>query len=167
MVAEFVVTTFALVLLGLELRRVGGAYLVFRGTRVITCPGTGQPAAVDVAAGRPALTAVFRAPIPGLRNCSRWTEHRHCNQECLTQIRVAPGEGLVRTILTKWYEGKSCVCCGRPQAEIHWMQHKPCLMSPDLRIFEWKDIQPEKIPRVLETHGPVRWNCFVAETRTW
>jgi len=53
------------------------------------------------------------------------------------------------------------------QAEIHWMQHKPCLMSPDLRIFEWKDIQPEKIPRVLETHGPVCWNCFVAETRTW
>jgi hypothetical protein len=167
MSAGLVVTIFGLVLLGVALRRAGSAYLVFRGTRVIACPGTGQPAAVDVAAGRAALTAVFGAPIPGLRDCSRWAEHQDCNQECMAQVRASPEEGLVRTILTKWYAGKSCVCCGRPLAEIHWMQHKPCLMSPDLRIFEWRDIQPDKIPQVLETHSAVCRNCFVAETRTW
>ncbi len=167
MVADLVVAIFALGLLGLALRRAGSAYLVFRGTRVITCPGTGQHAAVDLAAGRAALTAVFRAPTPGLRDCSRWTGQTDCNRECLTQIRASPEEGLVRRILTKWYGGKSCVSCGRPLAEIHWTRRKPCLMSPGLRILEWKDIPPETIPRVLETHGPVCWNCFVAETRTW
>jgi hypothetical protein len=167
MVAVLVVAILALVLLGLELRRVGSAYLAFQGARVITCPGNGQPAAVDVAAGWAALTAAFRTPIAALRNCSRWPESRDCNQECLAQIGESPRDSLVRTILTRWYAGKSCVSCGRPVGEIHSLQHKPCLMSPDLRILEWRDIRPEKIPRALETHGPVCRNCFVAETRTW
>ena len=47
-----------------------------------------------------------------------------------------------------------------------WWQHKPSLASPELRILEWKDIQPETIPSVLQTHLPVRWNCYVAETHT-
>ena len=167
MVFELAVIILALVVLGLGLRRVGSAYLLFRGTRAITCPGCGQPVAVDVAAGRAALTGVFRSPILRVRDCSRWTEQRDCAQECLAQIKAAPESGVIRTILTRWYKGRSCVCCGRPLAEVHWMQHKPCLMSPEMRILEWNDIRPERIPRALEDHGPVCWNCFVAETRTW
>ena len=80
---------------------------------------------------------------------------------------MAPEECLIRQVLAKWYKGKSCSSCGKPFEEIGWGQHKPCLMSPELRILEWKDIQPEKIPRILKTYRPLCWTCFVAETQTW
>ena len=66
--------------------------------------------------------------------------------------------------MTRWYEGKSCVYCGKPLGEVDWIEHKPCLMSPDRRTVEWKDIPAETIPGVLETHQPVCWNCHIAET---
>jgi hypothetical protein len=165
--AGVVVAILGVGLLGLMFWRAGGAYLRFRGKRVVACPETRRPAGVEVAAGRAAWTAVFRAPALRLSDCSRWPERGPCGQACLTQIEAAPEECLVRTILTKWYREKSCICCGRPMGEINWMQHKPCIMSPDLRICEWKDVQAEEIPQVLETHRPVCWNCLVAETHTW
>ena len=48
---------------------------------------------------------------------------------------------------------------------IPW-RHKPCVMSPELRLCEWKDIRAEDIPKVLATHTPVCWQCLVAETHT-
>jgi len=162
-----VVAILALGLLGLMFWRSGGAYLTFRGKRVVACPETKQPAAVEVAAGRAALTAVFGEPALRLRDCSRWSERGPCGQDCLRQIEEAPEDCLLRTILTNWYREKECACCGKPIAEINWMQHKPCLMSPDLRIRAWKDFRPEHIPQVLETHRPVCWNCLIADTHTW
>lgn len=167
MIGYVAVAILALGLLGLAFRRLAGAYLTFRGKRVITCPACGELAAVELAAGRAAVTAIFRRPALRLRDCSRWSGRRDCGQDCLEQIEAAPEECLVRTILVKWYEGKSCTCCGRPLGEISRMQRHPGLMSPELRIFEWRDLQPEKIPRVLETHQPVCWHCLVAETHTW
>jgi hypothetical protein len=167
MASDIVVAILALGFLGWGFGRAGGAYLRFRGKRVISCPETKRPAAVDVAAGLAALTALFRKPSLKLRDCSRWTERHDCGQKCLTQIEAAPEECLIRTILTKWYQGKSCTCCGRGLGEVNWNQHRPCLMSPDLRIVEWRNVQPEAIPHVLETHRPVCWNCNVAETHTW
>ena len=160
------VAILGLALLTLGFARVVGAYLRFRGRWVVTCPATEQPAAVELDAGHAALMAAFRQPTPQLRDCSRWAEQPDCCQECLKQIESAPEECLVRTILTRWCQGKSCTYCGRPLGEINWRKHKPCLASPELRILEWKDIQPETIPSVLPTYLPVCWNCYVAETHT-
>jgi len=144
--------------------RAGHAYLKFRGKRIVTCPETKQPAAVELATWRVALTAPFRGPELRLRDCSRWRERAPCDQVCLAQVAASPEQCLVLTILCKWYEGKVCTCCGRPVGEIGRWQHKPCLLSPDLRLFEWKDIPSEEIPMVLGTHAPVCWRCLVAET---
>jgi len=161
-----VIAILGLALLTLGFARIAGAYLRFRGKRVVTCPATEQPAAVELAAGHAALRAAFHQPTLQLSDCSRWPAQPGCCQECLKQIELAPEECLVRTILTRWYQGKSCTYCGRPLAEINWWQHKPSLASPELRILEWKDVQPETIPGVLQTHLPVCWNCYVAETHT-
>lgn len=167
MVTDVVVVIVALGLLGLEMRRAGGAYLTFRGKRVLTCPGTGQPAGVELAAGRIAWTAAFGEPALRVRDCSLRIGRRDCGQACLGEIRAAPEESLVRTILKKWYRDKSCVCCGRPFQRIDRGPHRPCVMTPDLRLLEWKDVQPERIPQILATHSPVCGNCLVAETETW
>jgi len=166
-IVDLILAAVVLALLGLGLRRMGSAYLTFRGKRLVTCPVGRRPAVVDMAVGRIALAAVFREPGLRLGCCSEWPERGACGQECLKQIEAAPEDCLLRTILTKWYQAKSCTCCGKPVGEIAWTPHKPCLMSPDLRILEWKDIQPQRIPEVLQTHGPVCWSCLVAETHTW
>ena len=87
-------------------------YIRLRGQRVITCPETGEPAGVELAAGRAAATALAGEPALRLRDCSRWPERAGCGQECLSQIEAAPEDCLVRSLLTKWYEGISCVDCG-------------------------------------------------------
>lgn len=150
--------------LGWGLWRAARAYLKFRGKRIVTCPETQQPAAVEMATWQIAITAPFREPQLRLRDCSRWRVRASCDQVCLTQIAASPEECLVLTILAKWYEGKTCICCGRPVGQINRWQHKPCLISPDMRLLEWKDIPSETVPRVLGTHAPVCWTCLVAET---
>ncbi len=140
------------------------AYLKFRGQRIVTCPETKQPAAVELSTWHLAITAPFRGPELRLRNCSRWRVRAPCDQVCLAQIEASPDECLVLAILTKWYAGKTCACCGRPMGKTGRWQHMPCVMSPDMRLFEWKDIPSESIPLVLGTHTPVCWRCLVAET---
>jgi hypothetical protein len=140
------------------------AYLNFRGTRIVACPETLQPAAVELATWHIAMASTFSKPRLRLRNCSRWREVGSCDAACLPQIMEAPEECLVSTILSKWYAGKTCICCGRPVGQIGRWQHKPCLLSPEMRIFEWKDIPAESIPGALGTHAPVCWKCLVAET---
>jgi hypothetical protein len=146
--------------------RAARTYWRLHGRRIVTCPETGRPAAVDLAMWQIAAAAAFQGPTLRLRDCSRWQERAPCNQACLRQIEAAPEECLVATILSKWYQGKTCTCCGRPLGTYVQWRHKPCVMSPDLRIFEWKDIQAENIPQTLATHAPVCWTCLVAETHT-
>jgi hypothetical protein len=140
------------------------AYLRFRGKRIVACPETEQPAAVELAAWHIAVSSTLTEPNLRVRKCSRWRERAPCDGACLTRIEAAPEESLVLTILSKWYQGKTCSCCGRPVGEISFWQHKPCVMSPERRIFEWKEIPPENIPLVLGNHAPVCWKCLVAET---
>ena len=155
----------ALVFIGFGLWRVVRGYLRFRGTRLVACPANGQPAAVELAAWPIAVTAAFSHPTLRLRDCSRWRERAPCDQACLTRIEAAGDDCLVLTILSKWYQGKTCTCCGRQTQVAPW-RHTPCVMSPDLRLCEWKDIRAEDIPNVLVTHLPVCWECLVAETHT-
>ncbi len=138
-------------------------YFKFRGKRLVTCPETSEPAAVDV----DAMHAGFSAPTGelGLRlkDCNRWPERKDCGQQCLAQIEAAPEDCLVRTILTKGYAGKKCVICGSAFGAINWLDHKPALMSPERLTVEWSEVPPEQVPEVLASHKPVCWNCHIVE----
>jgi hypothetical protein len=140
-------------------------YRTYRGTRVITCPESKTPAAVEVDAR---LAVVAHAstgkPLLQLATCSRWPERRDCGQECLAQIQAAPADCLARTMLARWYDDKQCVLCRRPIGEIHWSDHKPALRTPDGETLGWESVRAEEIPRVLDSHRPVCWDCHVAET---
>jgi len=164
-IAGVLIPLLALGLIAFGVWRVARGYLRFRGTRVVACPENGQLAAVELAAWRCAVMAGFMRPTLKLRDCSRWRERAPCDQACLPRIEAAGSECLVLTILSKWYQGKTCICCGRPMPVIPW-RHKPCVMSPDLRLCEWRNIRAEHIPKVLATHLPVCRECFVAETHT-
>lgn len=141
-----------------------GAYLRYRGKRVVTCPEARKPAAVEVDAGHAALTAAISHPDLRLKSCSRWPEREDCGQECLLQVELSPEDCLVRNILTSWYGNKHCVSCGRQFGEIHWLDHKPALLSPEGETVEWSDLTPEKVPDTLATHLPVCWDCHVTES---
>jgi len=160
MITNDVLAFLALILCALSLRRILRFYSTFRGTRVIDCPDGRQPAALELAAWHAAWTSVVRRPALRVRQCSRWRESGRCAQACLPRIAAAPKEFLVRTIVARWRAGKSCSWCGGPL-------DKPGLLSPDLKIFEWRDLRPETIPRALQTHAPVCRTCLIAETHIW
>jgi len=140
------------------------AYFGYRGKRIVTCPETHQPAAVDVAAGEAALGAFLCEPTLRLKECSRWPEREHCGQECLRQLEVNLENCLVWNIVSKWYEDKKCVFCHKTFGKLHTLDHAPALLSPDHQTVEWKDLRPEQLPAVFSTHRPVCWNCHVAQT---
>src|ERR1051326_403484 len=103
-------------------------YLKYRGLRLITCPATQEPAAVKVDAKHAALT-IFGNSDLRLKECSYWPERKNCGQQCLHQIEMAPRECLVKNIVAKWYEGKSCVFCHHLIGELNWHEHRPALLN--------------------------------------
>ncbi len=159
-----VIATLAFALLSLAGAIVVRAYLRFRGTRVVKCPETDKPAAVEVDATHFALRTPLGEPGLRLKDCSHWPERQGCGKRCLKQIESAPDECLVRTIATRWYQGKSCCLCGKCFEGIHWSDHKPALMDSEGRTLQWYEIRPDKLPEVLVTHLPICWNCYVNET---
>jgi hypothetical protein len=145
-------------------RRLAGAFLAYRGTRVVVCPESREAAAVQVDAGHAALSASRGRPQLRLELCTRWPERAGCGQECLGQIESAPEACLVRNILGFWYDGKSCVFCGRPFSVIRWHDHEPGLVRPDGAFVTWDSFRPEQVLEVLATHKPVCWDCRVAKS---
>jgi hypothetical protein len=139
------------------------AWLQMRGTRLVTCPETHAPAAVEVDLGRFALTSAAGLSELRLRDCSRWPERKHCGQMCLAEIEEAPRGCLVREMLRRWYEDKSCTLCGRHIAPIHWHDHRPAFKAADDRIWEWDEIPAEKLPAFLDRARAVCWSCMIAE----
>jgi hypothetical protein len=142
-------------------------YLAHRGPRLITCPETQTHEAVVVDAGHAALTTLLGRTELRLADCTRWPERRLCGQSCLAQIQAAPDGCLIRSIVARWYEGKTCLLCGRSVSEREWLEHEPALIDlrdPRRPTRAWRDVPPEKILEVLATHGPVCWNCHIVET---
>jgi hypothetical protein len=135
-----------------------GTFLNYRGKRLVTCPDNLETAAVNVDALRATFSDVR------LSTCSRWPEKAGCDQKCLAQIEESPSACLVSTLVTSWYEGKSCVLCARPIGAITWHDRPPALLSPDRAAFEWSEIAAESLPRVFETCQPLCWNCYLAES---
>ncbi len=70
--------------LGIAIR----AYLKFRGTRLLICPETGEPAAVDVDARHVAFTAALFKPSLRLKGCSKWPELQNCGAAVPRRSRV-------------------------------------------------------------------------------
>jgi hypothetical protein len=139
-------------------------YIKFRGKRIITCPETRKPAAIEVDARHAALSAAVSHPDLRLKSCTRWPERKECGQECLLQVELSPEGCLVRNILTDWYSDKHCVSCGRQIGEIHWLDRKPALLSPEGETILWSEVPPERVPDVLTSHFPVCWDCHITET---
>jgi hypothetical protein len=136
----------------------------YRGIKVVTCPETERPALVEVDARHASLTAILGRPDIRLETCSRWPIRNQCGQECLADLDVAPGECLVSGVLMRWYRGKRCVYCDKTAEELHWMDHKPALQTPDGKLVEWREVPVEDLSMVLKTHLPVCWNCYIAQS---
>jgi hypothetical protein len=142
---------------------VARTYFLYRGKRIVTCPETLRPVAVDVAAGKAAISAFCGEPEPRLERCSRWPERRECGQECLKQIEADPDNCLVWNIVSNWYEGQSCIFCHKRFGQLHYMD-PPALMGPDQKTIGWDDFPPQQLPEVFSSYKPVCWNCHVTET---
>jgi len=139
------------------------AWRRWRGTRLVTCPETLRPAAVDMDLRHAVLGSMAGRPDLRLRDCSRWPERSGCGQVCLTQVEESPEDCLVRHMLERWYADRACAYCRKPFGLIHWHDHKPGLRGPDGGLREWREVPPETLPDVLSTHAPVCWNCLIAE----
>jgi hypothetical protein len=151
------------VYLSVRIAQAFGAFLAYRGERVITCPETHQPAAVEVAAGKAAMRTLAGTPQIRLKDCSRWPEKRDCDQACVHQIESSPQGCLVWNIVTLWYQGKECAYCHRPFGHINWHDHRPALLGPEGTV-QWTEVESQHLPDVLATHKPVCWDCHIAET---
>ena len=141
-----------------------GAYSRYRGTKIVTCPETGRPAIVEVDALHASLTSTVGLPHIRLKNCWRWPLEEQCGQECLTNLDVAPGQCLVSGVLMRWYRGKTCFYCGKPFEELHWIDHKPALQSPEGLLVQWSEVTVENLSMVLETHRPVCCDYYIAQS---
>jgi hypothetical protein len=143
------------------------AYLKYRGQRLVTCPETQRPAAVHVNAGKAATHAFLgkqHQEDVRLDQCSRWPEKKDCGQDCLRQVHADPESCLVWNIVANWYKGKSCAYCQKPFDEMQWHDRYPALLSPERVAKQWNEIPAETLPDVFQTHLPVCWNCYIAET---
>jgi hypothetical protein len=156
--------TFGLLLVMLALLRWTSTWLSYRGDSVVTCPANQRPAGVRVDATRAAATSFGSAPKLRLRSCSRWPEKAGCGQECLREIREAPAECLVRNIVAKWYEGKTCASCGNPIGRIEWGPSQPALLSADKKSVEWKQVPADLLFETLEAAVPVCFACHLANS---
>ena len=145
-------------------RRLAGAWMTYRGTRVVVCPENREMVTVKVDAGHAAFSASQGRPDLRLESCTQWPEKGGCGQECLGQIESAPEACLLRSILADWYQGKTCAFCGREFHAIHWHDHEPGLVAPGGAILAWDAFRPEQVLDVLATHKPVCWDCRVAES---
>jgi hypothetical protein len=156
------------VLAGLAAVLVGAAarmvwiWCKYRGNRVITCPENQKPAGVHVDAGHAAVSALG-TPELRLAACSRWPERAGCGQQCLAQIEAAPQDCLVRNILIRWYEGKTCAACGQSFQDIEF-SHKPALLTADKVSMEWEQVPADKLFEVLAASAPLCFACHMANT---
>ena len=146
------------------IRWLARVYSRYGGTRPVTCPETGKFALVEVDALHASLTSTVGLPDIRLEHCSRWPLNEQCGQECLVDLDVAPGQCLVSGVLMRWYRGRKCCYCGKPMEELHWIDHKPALLSPEGLLVQWSEVSIENFSTVLNTHLPVCWDCYVVQS---
>lgn len=151
----------AVLFIGYRLIRSSAKY---RGSRIVTCPETKEPVVVEIDSLHASLTEIVGAPDIRLENCSRWPMNEECGQECLMHLDVAPEQCMVSGVLMHWYRDKECIYCKTRFTDLHWIDHRPGLRSPEGKLFSWDQIRMDQLPNVLQTHLPVCWNCYVTQT---
>lgn len=164
LLATTVISMIALFFVAFSIRRASRAYMTFHGQRIVSCPETRKPAAVRVAAGKAACNAAIGRDTIGLCECSRWPARSDCPQDCLAQIKEAPGACLVWNIMNRWYHGQECAYCHKEFSDIHWHDHPPALVDADRHSILWNEVPAERLQETMRTHVPVCWNCYIAET---
>jgi hypothetical protein len=147
---------------GIVLMRLAALMSRYRGERVVKCPENTRPAGVKLDVGHAVASGLaFHAGLR-LSTCSRWPEKAGCGQECLSQIAAAPQDCLVRNILSRWYEGKSCRSCGRPIGPIVAGAAHPAVFTAEKISVEWSEIPAERLQDVLSVAEPVCFACHMA-----
>ena len=136
----------------------------YRGPRIVTCPETKRPTIVEVDSLHASLTSTVGLPDIRLKDCSRWPIKKDCGQECLMDLDVAPENCLVSGVLMRWYRDKKCVYCEKAFPELHWVDHRPALLNTDGKLVRWDEVNLNQMPEVLETHSPVCWDCYIAQS---
>ena len=135
----------------------------YRGSRIVTCPETKNPTIVEVDSLHASLTSTVGLPDIRLEDCSRWPINKQCGQECLMDLDVAPERCLVSGVLMRWYRDKKCVYCRKAFPELHWVDHRPALLSPAGELVGWNGVNLDRLRTVLETYFPVCWDCYIAQ----
>ena len=136
----------------------------FCGKMRVTCPETRRSAAVEVAAGRATLAALFGRAHLELKDCSRWPERADCPQGCLCEIEAGPEQHRAWTIASQWFAAQKCAYCHQPIGNISHLDRPPALLGADLKTTEWKDIPAQYLPDFFSLLRAVCWNCHIAET---
>lgn len=135
----------------------------YRGARIVTSPETKRPAIVEVDSLHASLTSTVGLPDIRLQHCSRWPLKEQCGQECLMDLDVAPDRCLVSGVLMRWYRDKNCVYCRKAFPELHWVDHRPALLTAEGNLLGWNAVTLGTLRDVLETHSPVCWDCYIAQ----
>ena len=146
------------------IRQLVRSFSKYRGPRIVTCPETKRSAIVEVDSVHALWTSTVGLPDIRLQDCSRWPIKEQCGQECLMELDVAPEQCLISGVLMRWYRDKKCVFCQKTFPELQWMDHRPALLSPEGTLLSWRKVDPAQFQNVLETHSPVCWDCYIAQT---
>jgi len=137
-------------------------YRRVRGLRVVHCPSARRTATIELSARRAAL---LLAPLSEtvVRRCSLWPRRQHCGQWCADELEYSSTECRLERILASWYQGKRCGDCGQTIPPVRPGQMTPSLRSPDGRLVEWPQVDPEHVFEILATHRPVCVSCDVSD----
>jgi len=151
----------AVILTGLPVLLSLQDYYRNRGRQAVTCPETGEPAAVEVDNKFAFMTAWRGVEHSRLQACSRWPEKGDCGQECLEQLEDSPEN--IERFLTKWYEGKSCAICQRALTPSDWRRSRLAVLNQQQQLFELRQMFLETLQSALEDMRPLCWNCHQEE----
>jgi hypothetical protein len=143
---------------------VGTIYVRGQTRRVVRCPDTGGIAQVETGTLNEVLNSLFRRNRFRVEKCTRWPEQSGCAETCLSQIEAAPVDCRLRTIVRKWYDGRSCSLCHKPIVVSGVLEGSCAVMDPDGRTRDWSDLTDEELARVLTVYEPVCWDCHMDAT---
>jgi hypothetical protein len=136
----------------------------FRGRMLVTCPETRKPAAVKVGLWRAIRTSLFGKAHVELCECTRWPEAAKCEQDCLFQVERYPEDHRVWNVAKSWFEGKTCVYCGKPIQVLSHTNQFPALLNAEKKTILWDELPPEKLPEAFASCKPVCGNCHTIES---
>ena len=132
-----------------------------RGERIVTCPESGEAAVVRIDRAMAVTDDGGSAPAP-LESCSRWPEHRECDQACAADAQQPWSSA--SAMVKAWAKDRVCVSCGGALVEARIAGHHIALLEPTGMTREWVDIGGDRLPLALATCLPLCWNCHLAAT---